>query len=169
MQAVDNVLHAAGLFVDEILALPAAEQSPRKRDFVVFEVGKHLRRVVKRERDFTKRLTFALLRTAENDVLHVRTAHRLCRLFAEHPADGVRHVALAAAVRPYNTGDPVIEFDFGFVRKGLETVEFDFFEIQSSILPFSDAQAILLPPPSPRRARFCPYRMRPFLLPSPVP
>ena len=129
VQKVDDVLHAAGLFVDEIFAFAAAIKAARHRHFREIQI-EHTAGVVECERDFAERLRFARLRAAENDVLHVGTAQGLCRLFAEHPADGIRHVALAAAVRPDDTGHAVIEFYFGFVRKGLETVEFDFLEIQ---------------------------------------
>ena len=131
VQAVDDVFHAAGLLVDGVLAFAAAEQAARERHFVVFEILEHTRGVIERERDLAERLALALLRAAENDVLHIGAAHGLGRLFAEHPADGIGHVALAAAVGPDDAGDAVIEFDFGFIRKGFETVEFDFFEIQT--------------------------------------
>ena len=135
VEAVYDVFHAAGLLVDEIFALAAAEETAGERDLVVFEVGEHLRVIVEGVRDLAERLALPLLGAAENNVLHVRAAHGFCRLLAEYPADRVRHVALAAAVRPHDAGDAVIEFYFGLVRKGLETVEFDFFEVQSSYSP----------------------------------
>ena len=112
-----------------------AEQAARERDLLVIEIGKHVRRVVERERYFAERLAFARLRAAENDVLHIRAAHRFGGLFAEYPADGIGDVALAAAVGADDARYAVIEFDLGLIRKGFKTVEFDLFEIQSVILP----------------------------------
>ena len=169
VQTIDDVFHAAGLFVDEVFALPAAEKTAREGDLLVIEVGKHMRGIIERERHFAERLALARLCSAENDVLHTRTAHRLCRLFTEHPANGIGNVALAAAVRPDDAGHAVIEFDFGFVRKGLETVEFDFFEIQVLILPLLRRASptelwrrFVLPVPCWRRcpARSCPTPSR---------
>ena len=140
VQAVDDVLHAAGLLVDQILALAAAEEAAGHGDLGIVEVGEHLARIVEGERDLAKGLALARLRAAEDDVLHTRTAHGLGGLLAEHPADGVRHVALAAAVRPHDAGDAVVEADLRLVREGLESVEFYFFEVHSS-------------PPAPARRR----------------
>ena len=42
------------------------------------------------------------------------------RLLAQHPADGVRDVGLAAPVRPDHAGDPVVEGDAGAIQEGLE-------------------------------------------------
>ena len=132
MQTIDDVFHAAGLFVDQVFALPAAEQATSHRHFRIIEVRKHVRRIVERESDLTKRLALALLRSAENNVLHVRSAHGLGRLLAEHPADRVRHVAFSAAIRADDARHAVIEFDLRFICKRLKAVEFHLFKIQCS-------------------------------------
>ena len=51
----------------------------------------------------------------------------LTTLLSEHPAHSVRHVALAAAVRSNNAGDPVVEIKSDFIRKGLKALNLDIF------------------------------------------
>jgi len=53
----------------------------------------------------------------KNHVLHLAAAQGLGRLLAEHPADGVQNVALAAAVGPDNSGDSGVKFEGGAVRE----------------------------------------------------
>lgn len=62
VEAVYDVFHAAGLLVDEIFALAAAEETAGERDLVVFEVGEHLRGIVEGERDLAEGLALPLLR-----------------------------------------------------------------------------------------------------------
>ena len=45
----------------------------------------------------------------EDDVLHLRRAHRARPLGAEHPGHGVDDVGLAAAVGAHHDGDPGLE------------------------------------------------------------
>ena len=132
MQPVYDVLHAAGLLVDEVLAFAAAVEAAGHGDLGIVEVGEHVGGIIEGERHLAERLALARLRAVEDDVLHIGAAHGLGRLLAEHPADGVGNVALAAAVRPHDTGDAVVEFDLGFVGKRLETVEFYLFEMHRS-------------------------------------
>src|SRR5690348_1828641 len=65
-------------------------------------------------------------RAIEDHVFHFFAAQRFGALFAEHPCERVRHVALAAAIRAYDSRDSrVVDDDLAFVRKRLETHKFD--------------------------------------------
>ena len=129
VQQRDDVFQAAGLLVEKVLALARAVQPPRHGDFLVVDI-EHPRSVVEDERHFAVRKGAAGFGAVEDDVLHGGAAQRLCRLLAEHPADGVCDVALAAAVRADDAGDAVVEFDGGLVGKRLEPHELYFLKIQ---------------------------------------
>ena len=129
VQKGDDVFQAAGLLVEKVLALARAVQPPRHGDFLVVDV-EHPRSVVKDERHLAVGEGAAGFGAVEDDVLHTRAAQRLGRLFAEHPADGVGDVALAAAVRADDAGDTVVKFDGGLVGKRLEPHELYFLKIQ---------------------------------------
>ncbi len=64
-------------------------------------------------------------------------AQALGRLLAEHPADGVADVRLAAAVGALHSGDPFAgEAQFGAVAKGFESLDFHAFEFQQGNVLF---------------------------------
>ena len=141
VQERDDVLEAAGLHVQKILALARTVETAGHGDLVIFDI-EHAVRVVKDERHLAERELAARLRAAEDDVLHGGAAQRLCRLLAQHPAHGVRNVALAAAVGPDDTRHAVVKFDGGLVRKGFEADQLYLFEIHCSVsIPKSDLAA----------------------------
>ena len=51
-------------------------------------------------------------------------------LFAQHPANGIRDIALAAAIRSDNGGDARMEFDFNLIGKRFEATGFEAFQLQ---------------------------------------
>ena len=59
----------------------------------------------------------------EDDVLHLRRAHRPGPLGPEHPGHGVDHVGLAAPVGTDDHGDAGLEFEHRRVGEGLESLE----------------------------------------------
>src|SRR5262249_14715395 len=65
---------------------------------------------------------FAGARTIEDHVEHLLAAQALGGLLAQHPADRIDDVALAAAVRPDDGGDPAVEVELGLVGEAFETV-----------------------------------------------
>ncbi len=77
--------------------------------------------IVEGKRNFGIRLRFALFRAVEYDVLHIRTTQKLCRLFAENPTHGVRHIAFAATVRSDDSRYAFAEFYFELVCEGFES------------------------------------------------
>ena len=128
VQKRDDVFEAAGLHIEQILALARTVQAAGHGDFVVLDV-EHSVRVVEYQRDFAVRERTARLRAAENDVLHGRAAQGLGGLLAEHPTHRVGNVALAAAVGSDDDGNAVVEFNGGLVREGLEPHKLHFLEI----------------------------------------
>jgi hypothetical protein len=64
---------------------------------------------------------------AEDDVLHPIAAEALCALLAEHPGDGVGHVAFAASVRPDDGRDAMVEGELRPVGERFKTVDFETF------------------------------------------
>ena len=67
----------------------------------------------------------ARVAAVEDDVLHPVAAQALRALLAEHPGDGVGHVALAAPVGSDDRGDAAIEGQVGPVGEGLEARNFE--------------------------------------------
>ena len=72
-----------------------------------------------------KSLGLSHLRTGENHILHGGTSELFYFLLTEHPAHRVGNIALAASVRPYNTGNSVVELKQNFIGKGFEPLDFD--------------------------------------------
>ena len=91
------------LTIDEILALAGAVQAAPQLDLG----DVHRQRaiiVVQYQRDFRYGNAAATLGTAEDHIVHALRAQRAGVLLAEHPANGVHDIALAAAVRSHNGG-----------------------------------------------------------------
>ena len=87
-----------------------------------------MRRIVQNERDLGKADRSAFDRAAENDILHFCTAQAAGGLLAEHPADCVGNIGLAAAVRADDRCQTAEKLYFGFIRKGLEALKLQAFE-----------------------------------------
>src|SRR6185436_18620095 len=74
----------------------------------------------------------ALVRAVEDDVRHFVATEGLGGGLAEHPADGIHDVGFAAAIRADDAGHALMEFKGGLVRKGLEAVDVESFEIHGA-------------------------------------
>jgi hypothetical protein len=107
-QALD-VLQAAGRLVDEVLAFPGAEHAAGHGDLVEAQ-GQRRLAIGQRHADLGHAERLGGVGAVEDHVLHLGPAHGLGALFAQDPADGVRDVALAAAVGPDNRSHPGLEF-----------------------------------------------------------
>ena len=68
-------------------------------------------------------------RPLEDDVLHLAAAQQPGGLLAQHPAHGVAHVRLAAAVRPDDGRHPFLEGEGHGVGKRLEAGQFELGEL----------------------------------------
>ena len=75
----------------------------------------------------------AAVRAVENDVGHFRAAQRLGGLLAEHPADGVRNVGLAAAVRADNGRHARQKLERRLLGKRLEADELNALQIHNRV------------------------------------
>jgi hypothetical protein len=92
-----DVLEPAGLAVERVLALAVAVHAARDLDLV--KLAAELRLALRQqERNFADLRRLARVGALEDHVLHFAAAQGLRALFAEHPADGVGDVGLAAAV-----------------------------------------------------------------------
>ncbi len=128
-EEVLDVLQPARHAVDAELALARTENSPRDLDLrvlgrqcavVVVEVERNLRH--------PHRLVEAA--PLKDHVLDLLAAKMPRVLLAENPAERVRDVALAAAVRTDDGGDAARERHLGPVHERLEAVEFEAIDVQ---------------------------------------
>jgi len=117
--------------VGKIFALAGAVKAGRDRQFGIFD-RQFAILVVNDHADFGIAHRTARLRAGKNDVLHAGAAQCAHALFAEHPADGVGYVRLAAAVRTDDGGDALVELDDGTLRKGLEALDFERFQVHET-------------------------------------
>ena len=114
----------AGVFaVDDVFALTRTVIAARNRHFIrIFRQRAVF--VVKTQGDLGIAFGFAQVRTHKDNIFHFRAAQIFGGLLAQYPAHRVGNVAFAAAVRPDNCGYALIEFQHGFVRKGLKPLHF---------------------------------------------
>ena len=116
-----DVLEADRLLVDEILALPVAEDAAAEGDFIVVRC-EDPRAARERQGDFRHPERRAFVCAVENDVSHLSAAERFGRGLAKDPAHRIDDVRLAAAIRTHDTGDALVELEFGLVGEGFESV-----------------------------------------------
>ena len=112
--------------VDAVLRLARAEIAPGDRDFLLV-VGQRAVRVVEAQCDLGIPQGAALVRAAEDDVLHFGAAQVLRGLLAEDPADRVGNIRFSGAVRAHDRCHAAVKFEHGLVREGLETLQFECF------------------------------------------
>ena len=65
--------------------------------------------------------------TIENNVLHLGSTQRLAGLFTQHPFDGITDIGLTATVGTHNGGHTIAEVQYGFIRKGFKSMQFQCF------------------------------------------
>ena len=107
------------LFAEVVFALARAVVAARHHDFGEGRT-ENAGGVVENERHLGEPDRAALRRAAENDVLHLCPAQRTRGLLAEHPADRVRDIRFAGAVRTDDRGHAAEKFDLRAVGKRLE-------------------------------------------------
>ena len=79
-------------------------------------------RIIYIKRDLAVAVRTAGLGAAENYVLHRLPAQTFGRLLAQYPAHRVGYITLAAAVRAYNRGYALAEFEYRFIGKGFKAL-----------------------------------------------
>ena len=109
------------LFAEAVFALARAVVAARDHDLGERR-AENTGGVVEDERDLGKADRTALRRAAEDDILHFRAAQRPRGLFSEHPADRVRDIRFAGAVRTDDRGHAAEKLDLSAVGKRLEAL-----------------------------------------------
>ena len=122
-----DVLEPNGFLVDQVVALARAEQSAGDGHIIVVD-GQRAVGVVERQIDLGHARRLARARPEEDHVLHLVAAQALGTLIAEHPLDRVDDVALAATVRPDDTGHAALEVEIQPVGETLEAFAGESFE-----------------------------------------
>ena len=121
---VVDVAQPARCAVEHVFALAAARQAAcdddfleghRKRAVFILEVKRNLGDVHRTARR----------RALEDHLFHLRPAERLCALFAEHPADGVGDVGLAAAVGADHCRHARLEEERRVIGERLESLQLE--------------------------------------------
>ena len=121
VEQVDEVAQPDALLVEEVLVLAAAEEPATELEDLEVDRQQPIA-VVEDERDVGHALGGALLRPGPDDVLGLARAEGAA-LLPERPAERVREVALARAVRPDDRADPATELDVRPLGERLEPLE----------------------------------------------
>ncbi len=119
-----DVLQAAGLAVEIIFAESVAGDAAHDLDLV--EIAAELFLTIgQQQRDLGKLRRLAGVDALEDDILHLAPAEGLRALLAQHPADGVRDVALAATVGADDGRHTGLETEGCVVGEAFKAVEFE--------------------------------------------
>ena len=160
LQQVVEVAQADAGAVEEVLAVAVAVGAPPDFDLGEIE-GQPAVGVVEREHDLGHAQRGTVAAAGEDDVLLPAGAQQAQALFAEHPAHGVGHVALAGAVGADDGGDAGAELEGGLAREALEAVDGEALDVHGQPPPAAArasraascwAVRLLTPAPRPMRA-----------------
>ena len=118
-----DVLQAAGLAIKVVFAAAVAGHPAHDLDLV--ELAAELLLALGHDQgDLGELGRLAGVGALEDDVLHLAAAQGLGALLAQHPADGVGDVALAAAVGTDDGGHTGLETEGRVVGEAFEAVKF---------------------------------------------
>ena len=123
-----NILQTAFRLVNQKFTLARTENAPRYHDFLKIERQSAVA-VVKRNRNLRSSERTARTASRENYVLRFAAAQIAHVLLAQHPADGISNITLAAAVRADDCRYSLVKFYFQFIGKRLKTVCFKPFQL----------------------------------------
>jgi hypothetical protein len=126
-----DVEQAARHTVDRVLGVAAAEQHAGDGDLAQLHAEGAVG-VVDHDAHLGSPERRAGGGAGEDDIVHLLAAHRLGRLGAEHPRNGVDHVGLARPVGADHHGDPGFEHHGGAVGERLEPLDVETFQEHSS-------------------------------------
>ncbi|EFW30553.1 hypothetical protein HMPREF9555_00181 [Selenomonas artemidis F0399] len=121
-----NILDTAARVVEIYLAFPAAIKTAFDDNFLIIN-GECLIPIVKDEHDFRDAECTPRGGTCKDNIFGAKPAQHSDILFAKNPTNGIRNIAFAAAVRPYNRRNAAVKFHDDAVGKGLESVRFQAF------------------------------------------
>ena len=111
-----HVLQPHRLLVDVIFRFAAAVV-PAGNGHLRLVTGEDMLGVINDQRHLRKAHLAALLRAAEDHVLHLGAAELAAVLLAHDPTDGVGDIGLAGAVGAYDGGDILSEIQNGLIGK----------------------------------------------------
>ena len=94
-----------GLLINIVFALPAAVVAAGDHHLAAVNGGEDPLAVVQHQRHLGKAHGAALLRAAEDDILHFTAAEAADGLLPHHPADGIGYIGLPGPVGPHNGGN----------------------------------------------------------------
>ena len=152
----DDVAHAAGSVVHQVLALAGTINSARHAYFG--------RTVLQRAVGIIESQTyigvadgFFILGARKDHVLHARAAQLFRAHLAQDPAHRVRDIAFSAAVRADDAGKAGVKLQFRPSRKGFKSLQLDTFQKHAVTwsLPVPAYEALSLPLPAPRSFSIC--------------
>ena len=126
-EQVADVAQAARGLVEEVFGHAGAEHAARDGDLGELR-RQHAAVVLERQVHLGHPERLAGGAAVEDHVLHRVATQLLGRLLAQHPADGVGDVGLAAAVRADDARNAVAELQFGAVGERLEALDLEFVE-----------------------------------------
>ena len=116
-----NITQTAFLVIDEVFARTVAVHTARHNDFGIIR-SKCAIAIIDDNRNFGKTHGGTFFSTAKDNVLHLAHTQSGGFLFAKHPADGVRNIGLATAVRPNDSRKTLRrEVNFRPLREGFKT------------------------------------------------
>src|SRR5690606_36399777 len=119
---VEDITQASGLAIQLVVAATLAEDDAAALDFPLRQ-GEPPLLVREGETDLRAVHGTALRRAVEDRRLHLGAADRRRLLLAQHPADRVADVRLAAAVRPHDRRDAIVEAQLRAIRERLESLQ----------------------------------------------
>ena len=122
-QQLVDVLEAAELAVDGVLAVPGAVVPPGDHHLIGV-IGKGPVRVVQGEGRLRKAHRRPLLGAAEDHVLHLGPPQGLGALLPHDPEDGIGNIGFATAVGTYNGRNVAAELNRRLIRERLKALNF---------------------------------------------
>src|SRR5579884_1884554 len=126
-----NILQAADLIVDEVLAFTATVDAASDLHFLG-RCGQGAAAVVEGHGDFGDAQAAPRCRAIENHIRHFAAAQALGALLAQHPTHAVYDVAFAAAIGADDTCDARCKVERRFVGERFESYQFQTFEHEGS-------------------------------------
>ena len=129
-----HVAQPHSLTVDVIFTFAAAVIASGHGDFAFFH-GENAAGIINDQCDLGKPYLGALLRSAENHVLHFAATQSAGALLPHNPANSIGNIGLAAAVGTNDGSDILGEIQNGFVRERLKALDFERLQIHGLCSP----------------------------------
>ena len=119
-----NIPKSAWGLVEQIFGIAVAIHAARYAHVVPINIQLSCA-IGKCKRNLSKADRLARIGAIENDIGHFIAAERLGGLLPEHPAHGIEHVRLAAAIRADNGGNALVKAENRFIGERFEAKKFE--------------------------------------------